>query len=51
MQSSAAFCFTAGKTELVKQLARYRHKDNDKVNDLSPKSLFLTVILNQTLIY
>ena len=37
MQSSAAFCFTAGKTELAKQVARHLHKDNDKVNDLSQK--------------
>ena len=42
MQSSIAFCFTAGETELAKEVARYLHEDNEKVNDLSPKSFFLT---------
>ena len=43
MQSSAAFCFTAGKTELAKQVARYIHKDKKKVNNLSPNSFFLNI--------
>ena len=52
MQSSTAFCFTAGKTELAKQVAGYLHKDNKKVNDLSPKKFLLSQsYCNQTLIY
>ena len=35
------FFFTAGKTELAKQVARFFHQDNKKVNDLSRKSFFL----------
>ena len=36
--------FTAGKTELAKQVARYLHKDNKKVNGLPPKNFFLAIL-------